>query len=395
MDKKGILPIGTIVSARKKLYMITGYFTYAYDNGIKKYDYSACLYPSGFETTGLNSNEILEVVFEGYVDNTFKYFKEELESKVINSPVPAKATNVDVYFDENGIVVSDGATKRIEDEKYRKIVENPFITVAKENKKETVDTNTKNWPIFKDIQFDSEGNVIVAEEYGKIDIPSDLGVSFENDSVILSGSSEKKKETTIRFDENGTVISDTVSSKNTNNNGTTNKTQNINIKFDSEGNVISDDTPVVTTSETKLDKEGNVLENKETKKDTLEGLTFDENGFVIEAPKKESKKSEIKFDENGFVISDTNSSSKEEVVQEPAQPKKDTLEGLTFDENGFVVSAKKEETKTEPKKEEIMFDENGFVVSVKKEEPAVEEKKEEVKNETPSWYDEFDGELFG
>ena len=355
MNKKGILPIGTVVNARKKLYMITGYFTYAYDNGIKKYDYSACLYPSGFETTGLNSNEILDVVFEGYKDNTFNTFKDELESNVLTSPVPSKPTKVDIYFDENGVVVSDGTTKKLEDEKYRKLVENPFITSVKEPKKEEVDKNSSNWPIFKDIQFDSEGNVIVAEEYGKIDIPSDLGVSFEEDSVVLSGSSEKKTETTIRFDENGTVISDTVSSKNTNSNGTTNRTQNINIKFDSEGNVISDNTPVVRSLETKLDKDGNVLENKEIKKDTLEGLTFDENGFVIEA-KKENK-------------------PKEEIM---------------FDENGFVISTKKEEPKKEEAKEEIMFDENGFVISTKK-----SEKKEEVKNETPSWYDEFDGELFG
>lgn len=390
MNKTGILPIGTVVNARKKLYMITGYFTYAYDNGIKKYDYSACLYPSGFETTGLNSNEILDVVFEGYKDNTFNTFKDELESNVLTSPVPSKPTKVDIYFDENGVVVSDGTTKKIEDEKYRKLVDNPFVTSFKETKKEEVDKNSSNWPIFKDIQFDSEGNVIVAEEYGKIDIPSDLGVSFEENSVVLSGSSEKKTETTIRFDENGTVISDTVSSKNTNSNGTTNRTQNINIKFDSEGNVISDSTPVVRSLETKLDKDGNVLENKEIKKDTLEGLAFDENGFVIEAPKKESKKSEIKFDENGFVISDTSSSNKEEVAKDSVQPKKDTLEGLTFDENGFVISAKKEEPKKEKAKEEIMFDENGFVISTKK-----PETKEEVKNETPSWYDEFDGELFG
>ena len=121
------------------------------------------------------------------------------------------------------------------------------------------------------------------------------------------------------------------------------------------GNVISDNTPVVRSLETKFDKDGNVLENKEIKKDTLEGLTFDKNGFVIEA-KKETK------------------------------PKEEYM----FDENGFVISPAKEEKPKEEVKDEIMFDENGFVISTKK-----AESKAEVKNETPSWYDEFDGELFG
>ncbi len=80
--KEKYLPVGTVVLLKDgKQYMaITGYKVR--DDMYNVYDYCGCIFPVGYTTPShgvFNHNQIQEVAFEGYRDESF----EELNKKLI------------------------------------------------------------------------------------------------------------------------------------------------------------------------------------------------------------------------------------------------------------------------------------------------------------------------
>lgn len=84
------LPIGSIVELKNndKKFMITGYFSLECDDSIKIYDYVGCLYPEGLllknNNYSFNHEEIVKVIFNGYVSDEYNVLIANLLDKISN-----------------------------------------------------------------------------------------------------------------------------------------------------------------------------------------------------------------------------------------------------------------------------------------------------------------------
>lgn len=84
------LPIGSIVELKNndKKFMITGYFSLECDDSIKIYDYVGYLYPEGLllknNNYSFNHEEIVKVIFNGYVSDEYNVLIANLLDKISN-----------------------------------------------------------------------------------------------------------------------------------------------------------------------------------------------------------------------------------------------------------------------------------------------------------------------
>lgn len=89
MNNEKYLPLGTIVKLTNyDNIMIIGYSVNKDANSEIYYDYLGCPYPMGVVTTGncitFNHDEIIEVIWKGYVSELQKKFSAELNKIVYN-----------------------------------------------------------------------------------------------------------------------------------------------------------------------------------------------------------------------------------------------------------------------------------------------------------------------
>lgn len=93
------LPIGTVVMLQggTKRVMITGFCSMPAEDGAEMYDYAGCMYPEGFlssdQTALFNHSQIAQVYHMGLVDDEEKQFKRSLNMLVAqmkggNTPTP-------------------------------------------------------------------------------------------------------------------------------------------------------------------------------------------------------------------------------------------------------------------------------------------------------------------
>ena len=90
-----LFPIGTIVKVGlgNDLLMIINRYPLTIQNGVKGYyDYSACIYPIGVNTNNeqyfFNHEDIVEVIFEGYVNQMEEKLQEYYHEKAPSITYP-------------------------------------------------------------------------------------------------------------------------------------------------------------------------------------------------------------------------------------------------------------------------------------------------------------------
>lgn len=89
-----ILPIGTVVSLKngsQKIMIINRGALYNSEGTIGYFDYSACLYPFGQTDQRVlffNADDIAEIYFEGYRDETEEEFCREYREKIKDVSYP-------------------------------------------------------------------------------------------------------------------------------------------------------------------------------------------------------------------------------------------------------------------------------------------------------------------
>ena len=144
------------------------------------YDYLGCPYPEGMllnnNQVSFNHSDINNILYNGYENESYKNLNNILNDQVNNNnnvELVNKSLFKNIQFDENGVVIytenndinnnevtfNEELTKNIDD---NSSIDNPFF--AKYEEKKIKDSNDKEWPIFKNIQFDENGIVISAEE---------------------------------------------------------------------------------------------------------------------------------------------------------------------------------------------------------------------------------------
>ncbi len=181
------LPIGTVCTIKnhQKKVMIVGVFSIEYNGTVKMYDYKGCDYPEGLllsnKIQSFNHSDIENIVYMGYKDEFYETFNHNITKQnqpVDSSSLEKKPFAANIQFDENGVVVYDP----IETTNYKSTVgnaiqapvqmekannvSNPFVPVQNVQSTQP-NEDSKNWSIFKNIQFDENGVVISAEEYTK------------------------------------------------------------------------------------------------------------------------------------------------------------------------------------------------------------------------------------
>ncbi len=131
------LPIGSIVRLNNKKIMITGYYSFNYQNSFRPYDYCGCAYPEGLlqlnNLFSFNHNDISEIIFLGYKNDEFDTFNRRLNSTsvdindVTNNEVLESSTfgkDGVVIFDEvEGITVNPAVYEKLNSI----VVKNPFV----------------------------------------------------------------------------------------------------------------------------------------------------------------------------------------------------------------------------------------------------------------------------
>ncbi len=91
---KNILPIGSVVrlnNGTQKIMIINRGALFNHEGTIGYFDYSACLYPYGQTEQSVyffNEEDIAEVYFVGYKDESEKTFCEEYQDKITQTPYP-------------------------------------------------------------------------------------------------------------------------------------------------------------------------------------------------------------------------------------------------------------------------------------------------------------------
>ena len=332
MEKKG-LPIGTVCSIKNdnRQVMIVGYCNVSLDNDVKLSDYSAVIYPYGFNCNSsmvsFNESDIVNISFLGYETNeslnllnkiksiNFNYISTKINDIIViedkdddfddividkvidNTPVVETKTPViagGFIFDEDGYLVKEDSTK----------FENPFKKEEIIIPEVKLENEPDKWEIFKNIQFDENGFVISdgQDEVSQKEIVSNNEVEVNQESGSLEDTNSINNNNnfqSIKFDENGYVVSDGLI-ENNDNSSIPKPNEFGKIKFDENGYVIDD---------------GSSDENEEL--NVLEPTKF----------------GKIKFDENGYVVSDGN-----DEVSDDKTSNKDKLQSIQFDENGYVIS---------------------------------------------------------
>lgn len=91
---KEILPLGTVLKikkGRKPVMIISRGALYNHSGVIGYFDYSACLYPDGQNTSNVlffNQEEIEEVLFEGFSDELEEQYLEIYKKEIAKSKYP-------------------------------------------------------------------------------------------------------------------------------------------------------------------------------------------------------------------------------------------------------------------------------------------------------------------
>lgn len=179
------LPIGTICTVKnhQKKVMIIGVFSIDYSGTVKMYDYKGCDYPEGTllnnRCYSFNHSDIENIVYMGYKDEFYESFNKNItgqNQKVDENQYKKKPFAANIQFDENGVVVynpielptykSVVANTSTPENVELKEVDNPFVPTQNTNTLPS-QSDSKEWSIFKNIQFDENGVVISAEEYTK------------------------------------------------------------------------------------------------------------------------------------------------------------------------------------------------------------------------------------
>lgn len=207
------LPIGTVctLDSTNRKYVIAGYFSLEYNSSVKMYDYVGIPYPEGLllhnKMLSFNHDEILTVDFLGYSDQVYNSFNKRIveQSNEVDSLGNDNDLLYNFSFDENGVVVYEYKLENQEEKnnlndfsKEKSTQQNPFnkkynFSVGNDGLK-----NSNEWSIFKNYEFDKNGNV-VAEEVVEEPINEEFN---ENESNF-----DEKNNQNYEFDENGFLIS--------------------------------------------------------------------------------------------------------------------------------------------------------------------------------------------
>ena len=191
-EQDKFLPVGTICTIRtsNKKVMITGFFSVEYFGSIKMYDYSACDYPEGLlaknKSCSFNHDEIIKIEHLGLISQEHLVFNDLLNSqnKKEEQGYSSKDILSNIQFDENGVVAFETISSNYK--KNNSIIspelkettnldnatfDNPFIATYEPeisfDLEVPLENNSKEWSIFRDIQFDENGVVISAEKNPK------------------------------------------------------------------------------------------------------------------------------------------------------------------------------------------------------------------------------------
>lgn len=173
MKEDKYLPIGTICSIQgnNSLVMINGYLSLKYYDKVKLFDYQGVSYPQGGlknEYISFNHDEIVDIKYLGYKNDEYFSLTHQLNSQTVKEIFNSKDSLFEnIQFDENGVV--EFATMKNYNNKHDSIslkeentnIINPFVTDINQRKEKNIE-DAKDWPIFKDIQFDENGVVISA-----------------------------------------------------------------------------------------------------------------------------------------------------------------------------------------------------------------------------------------
>lgn len=176
------LPIGSIctIKGSNRKVMIMGFFSIDYTEHVKLYDYIGCIYPEGVLASTricFNHSDIISLDYMGYKNSDFELFNQKLKSQQVVKSINNESLFSNFEFDENGVVVfaqpmlneTSKQNNSIPETLVNKIssnVNNPFYkTMDYEKTRDIISTDDKikEWPIFKNIQFDENGVVISAE----------------------------------------------------------------------------------------------------------------------------------------------------------------------------------------------------------------------------------------
>lgn len=120
------LPIGSIVKIKDcdKTIMIMGYYSLEFEQNLKIYDYIGCTYPEGMlvknNTILFDHKEIVEVIYNGYVNNEYEILNNKLlnkvEEKVSTEEIKLDEVNEIIYDDIND--VTENENRDLKDDNY-------------------------------------------------------------------------------------------------------------------------------------------------------------------------------------------------------------------------------------------------------------------------------------
>lgn len=182
MKAEKYLPIGTVCTIKnhQKKVMIVGVFSVEYNGTVKMYDYRGCDYPEGMllnnKIYSFNHSDIENILYMGYKDEFYDSFNSNItrqNSNLDNKKYEQKPFASNIQFDENGVVIyapletttyKSSVAVPTSQPVERQDVSNPFVPIQNVSP-EPVQQNSKEWSIFKSIQFDENGVVVSAEEY--------------------------------------------------------------------------------------------------------------------------------------------------------------------------------------------------------------------------------------
>lgn len=217
--KEKYLPIGSIVKVKKldRDIIIVGYYSLAYNNSVKIFDYEGLAYPEGTllknTSFSFNHSDIEEVLYLGYESDAYKTLNNNLNNQqgTSSKDMTKPDSFVNLKFDENGVVVYNEMSNTKKDAEIIKPanVSNPFS-----NTNANVTTNASKPIINNNFVFDENG-VVVGDKSQPKKMESNYKFTFdENGNVTQEEATEipktddtelQKSNYTYEFDENGIV----------------------------------------------------------------------------------------------------------------------------------------------------------------------------------------------
>lgn len=178
------LPVGTVCTLNNtnRKYVIIGYFSLEYKSNVKLYDYIGLPYPEGFlkrnMVSSFNHSDILNIDYLGFINEDFEKFNNIICESTIETD--SEDNNDGLFsnftFDENGVLIYEYksnenlGTKIIRNDSFNdfeenNFVENPFNVKKDYDKEIQIESQqSKDWSIFKKIEFDENGVVVEAIE---------------------------------------------------------------------------------------------------------------------------------------------------------------------------------------------------------------------------------------